>query len=72
MADIETTKLVCKCGNSIEGQVPGEFSWERMANLAQNKGWFPVVVGVAVGMSAGTHHYACSVEHQQEWLADLR
>ena len=72
MSNVETTTLSCKCGKKIAGQIDAEYPWERMAQLAARHGWLPVVVGEAVGMSTGTHFYACSPEHQSEWLAALK
>ena len=66
-----TTVLACICGKRVEGQVEGDLSWERMANLAEQNRWLPVVKGEAVGMSAGTHFYACCPEHQKQWLSSL-
>jgi len=63
--------LRCRCGKTITGQVPAAASWEQNADLANLHGWLPVIMGDAVGASAGSHFYACSEPCQTAWLAEL-
>lgn len=67
----DVTVLVCMCGKTVQGDGGSGPSWERMANVAEAHGWTPVVKGEAVGMSTGTHFYACCPSHRDEWLKSL-
>jgi len=63
--------LRCVCGKECEGNPPAGPSWERMATVAAAHGWVPVIKGDAVGMSVGTHFYACCPAHRDEWTGAL-
>jgi len=63
--------LRCICNKEVRGTPAAGPSWERMALLASQHHWLPVVMGEAVGMSEGTHFYACCAEHRDQWKAAL-